>query len=593
MVRQEGATMTRTIPKTIRDRRIAAAALTALGGIGLLGAAHSMQTPPSPPPPPYLQAFPDFAPNLTPQLPGDVDTALKSSIENAPHPNFALVQREFDLYSWQMFLALAWPTNNQGQPAPAITDAAFGSPYWTLWHNSSAIFQADGARPAACAQPGGPRMLALTRDLSKPVSRGLAPFSLTATANADPRRTRFLGVISAVGELNAANLSEIDQAFSGPLIDQNGEFVFYEIMIDPNEAAYLCQNGLYNIQGQVSFAGKGGKVVMPIGQPGVDRSGAFELKLAWKILKGKDDPTRFYTSPAIVIDQGPDGKPVERHVTVGLVGMHIGHKSSTSPQWIWSTFEQVDNLDVDAVAHPGMHPSFFDPDCWICAVDQQPKQGAHGVYPRIPTQAWRGIPIPGDKVHLNQETQAVLARMGSIWQYYQLIDTQWPTVPKTPPATWNGGLPGAVANKPGGNPTPVFLTNITMETYFQGRARGSAVQTNTMNVAACTNAEVPDGATCPPVSPSAAPPVWTTPLNNLHKPLKPGINTLVFATESCMGCHSSAGIWTSYNPKTRQGTQSGQLTGDFSWLLAQKANYAGGPPPAAPLAHAHGTKPTH
>jgi hypothetical protein len=37
------------------------------------------------------------------------------------------------------------------------------------------------------------------------------------------------GVMSAVGELNAANLgSDIQQAFSGPLIDKNGNFAFYE-----------------------------------------------------------------------------------------------------------------------------------------------------------------------------------------------------------------------------------------------------------------------------------------------------------------------------------------------------------------------------
>jgi hypothetical protein len=42
-----------------------------------------------------------------------------------------------------------------------------------------------------------------------------------------------------------------------------------------------------------------------------------------------------------------------------------------------------------------------------------------------------------------------------------LIDTQWPT---SPAATADSGLPQSVANKPGGQPTPVFLTNITMET---------------------------------------------------------------------------------------------------------------------------------
>lgn len=540
--------------------RTLAVTLVGLIGGGALFAAGAINAA-APAKPAYLAAFPAFAPKLTPQMPGDVDIALKTQLESAK--KFSLVQREFDLYSWQMFLALAWPTNNQGQPAPALTDTKFGAPRWTLWHNSADIYQADGARPKACGLQPKARALVLTREMAKPVSKGLAAFSTTATANADPRATRFLGVISAVGELNAATpLSEIGQAFTGPLIDQNGEFVFYEIMIDPNEVGYLCDKSLYNINGQVAFSKGGGKVDMPTGSPQQDWSGSFELKLAWRILKpGKDDLSRFYSTPAVVMDQGPDGKPVERKVIVGLVGMHIGHKSTTSPQWIWSTFEQVDNLDVDAVAHPNLAPSFFDPNCPICAVNQLPQQ-VNGVYPRIPTQASRAIPIPGDKAALNAQAQAVFRQMGSVWQYYQLIDTQWPTSPKTPPSPWNGGLPDAIVNKPGGDPTPVMLTNITMETYFQ-----------TGNQAACHGEERPSGVACPVV-----PPVWNSTLNN--KPPPAGKtdhpNTLTFQSESCMGCHSSAGVWTSYDPKTGNGNQSGQLTGDFSWLMSQKASWQTG-----------------
>ncbi|MGY4566966.1 hypothetical protein [Bradyrhizobium sp. USDA 3256] len=64
---------------------------------------------------------------------------------------------------------------------------------------------------------------------------------------------------------------------------------------------------------------------------------------------------------------------MKKTVQVGLVGMHIGHKSETSPQWIWATFEQIDNLDVDRVAHPNLRPSFFDPDCPLCTVNVQPQ----------------------------------------------------------------------------------------------------------------------------------------------------------------------------------------------------------------------------
>jgi hypothetical protein len=126
--------------------------------------------------PPYLSTFPNFAPLLTPQLPGDVDTTLKTTLENAGL--FPRVQREFDLNAWQMFLAVNWPTNNQNRPALRITDTSFGAPRWTLWHNSSTIFQVNGAPPQACGQSPATGFLALSRNLSNPVSKGLTPFSI-------------------------------------------------------------------------------------------------------------------------------------------------------------------------------------------------------------------------------------------------------------------------------------------------------------------------------------------------------------------------------------------------------------------------------
>ena len=533
---------------------------------------------------PYLQNFPNFAPQLTPQLPGDIDTSLKTTLENAG--KFPQVQREFDLNAWQMFLSLNWPTDNNGQTAQAFTGTT-SAPRWTLWHNSSSIFQDQGATPQACGKPPAALALTLTRDLTKPVSKGLQPFTLPANAaNTDPRNTRFLGVISAVGELNAATIGgDIQQAFTGPLIDQYGNFVFYEIMIDPNEVQYLCDTQLYNINGQINFAAAKRTVDMPIGHQSQDASGSYELKLAWRVMMPCnpanpnvpcDDLSRFFVEDAYIMDQGPDGKPVQRQVKVGLVGMHIAHKSDSSPPWIWATFEQVDNLSVDQVAHPNLHASFNNPDCPVCVTDLQPtgtKNGDNTVYPRIPVQASRAIPIPADKVALNEQAAAVLRGLGSVWQYYELIDTQWPIKPTTKPADPTGGLPNAVANKPGGVPTPVFLTNITMETYFQSG-----------NQAACNQEEGQNGAGCPkPYShftPGTAIPAytpdpvqWTAALNQTPPPPTTNTFTQIFATESCMGCHSSAGIYTSYTDKNNF-TQSGQLTGDFSWLMAQKAQWA-------------------
>jgi hypothetical protein len=189
-------------------------------------------------------------------------------------------------------------------------------------------------------------------------------------------------------------------------------------------------------------------------------------------------------------------------------------------------------------------------------------------------QASRTIPIPADKVALNREAQDALAKRGSVWQYYQLIDTQWPTVPSAPPAAWDSGLSQSVSNKSGGQPTPVFLTNITMETYFQAGPQPACQQQEAVpNSVACpaVYATQPPGAAVAAYAPD--PPIWTAPLNN-GAAAKPGITTQIMATESCIGCHSSAGLVTSYDPATGKKKTGGQLSADFSWLLSQKAQWA-------------------
>jgi hypothetical protein len=539
-------------PKLRRAASLAALGLLAAGAVAVPLVLQA-QTLKSAPTPAYLAAFPNFAPGVTAQMPGDVDVALKTSLEKAG--KFPLVQREFDLYSWQMFFAVNWPTNKAGQPAPALGQTAFGPPKWSWWNTSPQIYQTDGAVPAACAAPGQLRAAAKP-NLAKPLFVGLSAFPAEAAA-ADPQTTRFLGVISAVGNVTVNTpMNDIKQAFTGPLIDQNGEFVYYEILIDPNEVDYLCANKLYNINGQVDFAKAVGSVNMPSGQDGRDWSGSFEIKIAWKVLGKNDDPSRFFTMDGYIKDEAADNSEVNRKVRLGLVGLHIGHKSLTSPQWIWSTFEQVDNLGNDPVGHPGFGPSFSNPGCPLCAVNQTPVADGKGVYPRIPVQAWRAIPIPDDKVALNAQVRAAMAKTGSVWQYYQLIDTQWPTQPG-PPASPTGPLPAAVANKPGGEPTPAYLTNITMETYFQG---GNAV--------ACTQTEGNPG--CKPKQPAST--GFLIAKGTVPAGI-PSASTTIFATESCTGCHSSAGIYTSYDPATKTFTQSGPLTGDFSWLMAQKAQW--------------------
>lgn len=164
--------------------------------------------------PAYLKNFPNFNKALTSPFPGDVDTALQQRL--AKEKKFAEIQRLFDLDAWQMFVAVNWPTNNEGHAAPKITDTAFGPPHWTLWQASSQVYRVDGQRPIACGIASPAAALAAAAQRPAPLLRGLA--LMQRPAGVDPRAVLLLGNLSAVGNISILNLKsgEINQAFTGP-----------------------------------------------------------------------------------------------------------------------------------------------------------------------------------------------------------------------------------------------------------------------------------------------------------------------------------------------------------------------------------------
>jgi hypothetical protein len=221
-------------------------------------------------------------------------------------------------------------------------------------------------------------------------------------------------------------------------------------------------------------------------------------------------------------------------VKVGLIGMHIAHKTATSPQWIWSTFSHVDALNADALATnhktgKPLSPLFTNPNKETAPVNIPSATKPPFNDGLTPTQVLQLTPIPLATQQVNHKAQAALRAENSVLQYYELLNTQWPTDPSAPPTPGGQGTaPGSINNKSGGKPTPVYLVNPLFETYFQN---GNQQATN-------------------------------------QEEGNPPDTTLVFGTESCMGCHSSAGVAIKGGMKP---TFSGQLTGDFSWLLSQKA----------------------
>lgn len=201
-----------------------------------------------------------------------------------------------------------------------------------------------------------------------------------------------------------------------------------------------------------------------------------------------DDVSKFYTTNAYVYDN-PDEhagvKPQCQLQQVGLVGFHIGTKVEGNPQWIWSTFEQVNNVPTQGQTPTQAHYNFFNPDCDdnCTAVNEPPPRPWNPANSNTPSsQIERVIPIDSDTAALNtlyqQKLQAAVP--GSVWVNYELVSTQWPT---------NAGS----LTDPTGNPAPAFLANTTLETYIQGRVKqtsSSCIQCH--NNAGMTNGKFSD-----------------------------------------------------------------------------------------------------
>lgn len=505
---------------------------------------------------------------LSPDAPHDVDTALEHTLIDAG--KFDETNRLFDVWAWQTFIALNWPLEADGKPKSSISDE--GKRKWEFWKESFEVFKDDGSKPTVW---GGKKELSgkLGALVKKPAIEDTLILFRTSAVSGLVAKTTKKGHRVFVRD----TADEVNQAFTSPIWDQHGNEVRYEIRMGRQEVEYIVQNELYNIDGQVKFSKAGNKVNFPSGD--VTKEGSIELKLAWKILvKDVDDPNRYLSKPAYVYEN--DGS---FHLAqVGLIGMHIAAKTVSSPQWMWATFEQVDNLEtnpLEKVNGKPLQPSFYDPSS-LSPVNLIPDTTAKV----IKNQIQRVLPIPGATAALNKQVRALLKTHKSFLQYYQLIGTQWPTRPSAAPYSDTSvyKLPDAVVNKAGGYPTPTYLTNMIMETYFQGATTSGSNPLSAEEVVAIQKALMTNSINKAPTTGTTynymlgnEPAFYQMPNFPKNKDIS-NTHTVIFGTESCVGCHSSAGI-ASDIIKTSRNTDSvvyntATAAGDFEWLLQLKAH---------------------
>lgn len=384
---------------------------------------------------------------LSPKIPGDAQFGpLPPNPTN--EQKLLAIQGDFDIYSWNTFIALNWPPgpDGNGDPNKTIGQNGDNDTVWEHYRNVDNVFL-----------PGG----------AKPTYNGPTSVPTQCKASYKPG----MKIITQVGKTPTV-LTAFSQPFNtGPLIDQNGNYTRYEILVNKPMFDYILQNTLYSKAGQKVFSGA---VKFPCGVLN-GPEGAIMVKAAWRVISPADK-NRFHTQTVLVYSpasQNPRYPASCSTQLMGLVGLHIGHKTTSASQWLWSTFEHVDNAPSEADVASGKLKAkynYYDPKCPAskCPPNQVPPR------PWNPTkvsafhsQVVRMNMFKGNEFAFEsaaaRNADALKLLLGvsssSVWQNYELISTMWPT---------NTGQCQATPGDPLGTPAPNFLANTTLETYIQG-----------------------------------------------------------------------------------------------------------------------------
>ncbi len=416
--------------KTNLLRRALAGALigSALAARGAGGPALAQQPPP--------------APALSPDVPADVVLPT-----DGPFPIEA-----FDDFAWRMFVAVSWPADvtggKRGVPRRDRRIGDLSSPtVWSTWKTDFEVLQPGQAEPSAWASDRG----------KTPCGGDSLPIGATMLGAFSDPHSRYFG-------LNQAGQgTEV-----GPLVAQNGTYTRYEIRVNQPEYETILgapvdgnprprlyrRDDLDKVKSGSALA-----VAFPFG--------SMAVKAAWREVKPDEIGRargRYYIVEAAVKD--PVGGTCQKK-SMALVGLHIVQRTPKRPQWVWSSFEHVDNV-------PGMNGgrapySYNDgtgtkqPD-WTAypkaiSADNQP------VSAPAPFQAERLRGIHPSTAATNAKYQKLL--QGTVWENYALVMTQWPEN-----RTVDSGKP--IPEDEPTNPKDTTLrdetnlANTTMETYFQG-----------------------------------------------------------------------------------------------------------------------------
>ncbi len=371
-------------------------------------------------------------------------------------------QDPFDMFSWQSFVALNWPANAQGQTqSHPIGTRPQATRVWQYYDELQTVFHMNDANePCSTIYDNNDKVTVLVQELI--------------------------------------------QASGHALIDSNLNFVVYDTRINPVAATYIKTNELDTRAGQEKFLATGDPIDFPMGyfEDNSSNNGgqppSISIKTAWMIMDKniRDASSRYYIVNGLIsitAERSATGEAQCIETKLGLIGMHIVQRtrSGHGNEWIWSTFEHIDNAPtasntrgINSIYDHDLFPggcqapvtsetkryNLFNAACKDCETnnikttdwkwaERPPYAQSYAVQDQYGTQAVRCWDIFESTAAVNNLWHEKLT--GTVWENYQLISTQW-----------RGANKGVLFEN---GEVPRFLTNTSMETFVQYRKDGSCM----------------------------------------------------------------------------------------------------------------------
>jgi hypothetical protein len=350
--------------------------------------------------------------------------------QSTPPPDIASKNQDANLtelaeFAWQEFIALNWPAVTNGRGAPDlsqtngfITASAVGSTYlpvWqTYWHRNE-LFPAEGKTPVTPS----------ITDTNPPIYQYSETYNYVSGTGGDYTLWNNLDEINELGQdvvfaHSMANSTGIDSTYQ----------VLYEAKMNYDGANYIYANNLNNkdtreqLQANTvkdTFTANGvcgadpsKYICLPCGDLDTGTQGNIEIKAAWrKLTTDEAASNKYHTQTVIYYDNVKvNGQTTEvyKNDIMGLVGLHIIHKTETFPSFVYATWEHTDNLLVDSNNNRLVYTEIQNTN--------------FGDNAKTFNNILRVHPIPDSIVDVNTTVNQYLATQNSVWQNYKLINVQ-------------------------------------------------------------------------------------------------------------------------------------------------------------------------